>query len=60
MSSKPIVDGDRTAAPAVDFVETLIGQDAVGIVVRKEVLDGGLRSVSKAQLQSLFEGKVAN
>lgn len=60
MSSKPVADSDRKAAPGVDFVETLIGQDAVGIVVRKEVLDGGLKGVSKAQLAMLFEGKVAN
>ena len=60
MSSKPVADTDRSAAARIDFVETLIGQDAVGIVVRKEVLDGGLTSVSKAQLQALFEGEVAN
>lgn len=60
MSSKPIGDADRSAAPDVDFTETLLGQDAVGIVVRKEVLDGGLTSVTKEQLQALFEGRVAN
>ncbi|MDQ3502372.1 MAG: phosphate ABC transporter substrate-binding protein [Actinomycetota bacterium] len=60
MSSKPIGDKDRAAAPDIDFTETLIGQDAVGIVVRKEVLDGGLTSVTKEQLQALFEGRVAN
>jgi phosphate transport system substrate-binding protein len=60
MSSKPVGDADRAAAPDVDFTETLLGQDAVGIVVRKEVLDGGLTSVTKEQLQALFEGRVAN
>jgi len=60
MSSKPVGDAGRTAAPSIDFSETLIGQDAVGIVVRKEVLDGGLTSVTKEQLQALFEGRVAN
>ncbi|MDQ3611275.1 MAG: PstS family phosphate ABC transporter substrate-binding protein [Actinomycetota bacterium] len=60
MSSKPIGDKDRAAAPDVDYTETLIGQDAVGVVVRKEVIDGGLTSVDKSQLQALFEGRVAN
>lgn len=60
MSSKPVGVADREAAPDVDFVETLIGEDAVGIVVRREVLDGGLTSLDKAQLQALFEGRVAN
>jgi len=60
MSSKPIGDKDRAAAPDIDFTETLIGQDAVGVVVRKEVLDGGLTSVDKAQLQAIFEGRVTN
>ena len=60
MSSKPIADADRTAAPDVDFTETRIGEDAVGIVVRKEVLAGGLKSVTKQQLKQLFEGEVAN
>ena len=35
MSSKPLADADRQAFPAVDFVATEIGQDAVGIVVRR-------------------------
>lgn len=60
MSSKPIGDADRAAAPDTDFVATLIGQDAVGIVVDRDVVDGGLTSVTKAQLQRLFEGRVAN
>lgn len=60
MSSKPVGDKDRAAAPDVDFVETLVGQDAVGIVVDADVVEGGLESVTKAQLQQLFEGRVAN
>ena len=60
MSSKPLSDEDRAAAADVEFVETAIGEDAVGIVVRKEVLAGGFDSVTKQQLQALFEGRVAN
>ena len=60
MSSKPIAPADRRAYPKVNFVSTRIGEDAVGIVVRREVVDGGLRSIGKAQLGRLFEGKIAN
>ncbi len=60
MSSKPVTEEDRRRHRGVDFVSTAIGQDAVGVVVRREVVDGGLRSVTHAQLRALFEGKVAN
>lgn len=60
MSSKPVGEKERTAAPDTDYTETLIGQDAVGVVVRREVIDGGLKGVTRAQLQRLFEGSVGN
>ena len=60
MSSKAVSDDDRAKAPDTDYVETLIGQDAVGIVVRKEVVDGGLKDISKADLRRLFEGTIRN
>jgi phosphate transport system substrate-binding protein len=58
MSSKPIADEDRKAFPSVDFVSTQIGSDAVGIVVRKEIVDGGVRSLNREQLKALFEGRI--
>lgn len=60
MSSKPVADTDKAQYPKVDFVSTEIGKDAVGVVVRREVVDGGLTSVDREQLQRLFEGRVAN
>ncbi len=60
MSSKPITDSDRTMFPGVDFVATEIGKDAVGVVVRREVVNGGLKSLTKDQLRELFEGRVKN
>lgn len=58
MSSKPVGEEDRRAAPGVDFVSTQIGADAVGIVVRKEIYDGGVKSLDREQLRALFEGRV--
>lgn len=60
MSSKPIAESDRTMFPGVDFVPSQIGADAVGIIVRRQVVDGGLRSISADQARRLFEGEVAN
>ncbi|HEV3496480.1 MAG TPA: substrate-binding domain-containing protein, partial [Actinomycetes bacterium] len=39
---------------------THIGSDAVGIVVRREVYDGGVRNLTRDQLKALFEGRVRN
>lgn len=58
MSSKPITDSDRAAFPSVDFQTTQIGSDAVGIVVRKDVYDGGVRNLDRDQATALFEGRV--
>jgi phosphate transport system substrate-binding protein len=58
MSSKPVEEADRRAFSSADFVTTEIGSDAVGIVVRREIFDGGVRSVTRAQLTALFEGRV--
>ena len=60
MSSKPVSEQDRRAFPATDFQTTHIGSDAVGIVVRRDIYDGGVRSLSRDQLKALFEGRVRN
>ncbi len=60
MSSKPIVAGDRTMFPLANFVPTEIGQDAVGVVVRREVYDGGVDSLTREQARAVFEGRVTN
>lgn len=60
MSSKPLADSDRQKYPKVNFVSAEIGQDAVGVIVRKEVVDGGLKGLTKDQARDLFEGKVRN
>ncbi|MGI8684448.1 MAG: phosphate ABC transporter substrate-binding protein [Acidimicrobiales bacterium] len=60
MSSKEVSEDDKAAHPDVDFVSTEIGQDAVGVIIRKEVVDGGVKGLDKEQLKALFEGRVAN
>lgn len=60
MSSKPIGDEDRTAFPSANFVTTQIGADAVGIIVRREVYDAGVKSLNREQIKALFEGRIRN
>ncbi len=60
MSSKPITDGDRDMFPAADFVAAEIGQDAVGIIVRREVADAGVTNLTRAQVRAIFEARVRN
>lgn len=60
MSSKELSAADRTMYPAIDFVATEIGRDAVGVVVRREVVDGGVTDLTRTQLRALFEGRVEN
>lgn len=60
LSSKPISDEDKKAYPNTDFVPTQIGADAVGVIITKEVADAGVKSLTKAQVQGLFEGTITN
>ena len=60
MSSKPIAADDRAKYPKVNFVETKIGQDAVALVVAADVYNGGVKSLTKAQITNLYEGRVTN
>ncbi|MEO7836499.1 MAG: phosphate ABC transporter substrate-binding protein [Acidimicrobiales bacterium] len=60
MSSKEVAEEDRKAHPDVDFVPTEVGADAVGVIIRREVFDGGVKSLTKDQLRGVFEGTVTN
>ncbi len=60
LSSKPLSDKDHKAYPDADFVTTQIGADAVGVIITREVADGGVKGLSKAQVAGLFEGKITN
>ncbi len=60
MSSKPVSDEDRAKYPAVKFNPIHIGEDAVAMIVSKDVWDGGVKSLTKEQIQGLYEGKIKN
>lgn len=60
MSSKHVSAEDRAKFPKVQFKETHIGEDAVALIVSKDVWEGGVRSLNRQQLRDLYESKVTN
>jgi len=60
MSSKHLSDTDHAKYPQVPFKEIHIGEDAVALIVSKDVWDGGLRTISPVQMKDIYEGRVKN
>jgi phosphate transport system substrate-binding protein len=58
MSSRPIDDGDRTEYPQTDFRPVQIGADAVAIAVSRDVWEGGVYSLSRADMQGIYENRI--
>ena len=60
MTSRPINDDDRAKYPNVKFHPVHIGEDAVALVVSKDVWDGGVRALGREQVRGLYEGRIRN
>lgn len=60
MISKHVSDADRAKFPRAKFKEIHIGEDAVAMIVSRDVWDGGVKSVTKAQLKDIYEGRIKN
>lgn len=60
MSSRPLVDDDRSRYPKIRFRPLSIGHDAVALVVSRDVWEGGVRSLSKAEVRKIYEGEIGN
>jgi phosphate transport system substrate-binding protein len=60
MSSKHVSDDDRKKFPKCDYKEIHIGEDAVALVVSKDVWEGGVKSLSKEQIAGIYEGRIKN
>lgn len=60
MSSRPINDDDRKKYPKVQFNPVSIGVDAVAIIVSRDVWEGGVKALTRAQAQQIYEGKIKN
>ena len=60
MISKHVGDDDRKRYPKVAFNPIHIGEDAVAMIVSKDVWDGGVRAITKAQLKDVYESRATN
>ncbi len=60
MASKHVSAEDRAKFPKVRFLETHIGEDAVALIVSKDVWDAGVRSLTKQQVRDLYESKITH
>jgi phosphate transport system substrate-binding protein len=60
MISKPLSTEDRAKYPRCDFRAIQVGEDAVALIVSKDVWDGGVRALTKGQIQEIYEGKIRN
>src|SRR6202008_3232181 len=50
MASKHLNADDRAKYPAVNFKEIHIGEDAVALIVSKDVWEGGVKALTKTQI----------
>lgn len=60
MASKPIADKDRKKFPECDFQQIHIGEDAVALIVSKDVWNGGVKAITKEQMADIYEGRIEN
>ena len=60
MSSKPLSDQDRAKYPNVKFNAVRIGEDAVALIVSKDVWDGGVKALTKQQVRDIYEGRITD
>lgn len=60
MSSKPLTDADRAKYPQVRFKAIHVGEDAVALVVSRDVWEGGVRALSQEEVRDIYEGRITH
>ena len=60
MASKHVSDDDCAKFPKCSFKEIAIGEDAVALIVSADVWEGGVKTITKEQAKSIYEGKIKN
>lgn len=60
MASKHVSNKDRAKYPNTRFQEIHIGEDAVALIVSKDVWESGITSISKEEMQGIYEGRIKN
>jgi len=60
MASRPLEPDDQAKYPKVRFTPVAIGEDAVAVIVSKDVWEGGVHALSKEQMQQIYERRITN
>ncbi len=60
MASKPLSDDDRVKYPNIKFNSIHIGEDAVAMIVSRDVWEAGVHALTKAQMRDIYESRVTN
>jgi len=60
MTSKHVSEDDKAKYPKVNFKEIKIGADAVALIVSKDVWENGVQTISREQMQGIYEGRITN
>lgn len=60
MTSRAIRTEDRKKFPDCDFREIRIGEDAVALIVSRDVWESGVTSISKSEMKGIYEGSITN
>jgi phosphate transport system substrate-binding protein len=60
MSSKPLTEDDQKKYPRVAFHPIHIGEDAVALIVSRDVWESGVRAITKEQARAIYDGKITN
>lgn len=60
MISRDLEPDDAKKFPKVRFKATRVGIDAVALIVSRDVWEGGVRVLSRLQVQGIYEGTITN
>lgn len=60
LTTRALTGVDRSRFPEREFKEFRIGTQAAVLIVSSDVWEGGVRAISKAQLQAVHEGRIKN
>ncbi len=60
LSTRYMTAGEKAEHPEKTFKETLIGRQALGVVVSDTVWRSGVRSLTKEQLRGIYEQQITN
>ena len=60
LMTRPLSAADRARHPRAEMKEFKIGMQAVALIVPHDVWEGGVRSLTKAQVLGIYEGTIKN